>query len=258
MNIIHGLLIIMANVPSNDPNVDAPANVPAPANPEHASAQPVGHGDGFHPCVGDNIPNNQNGWMEEDPEEDPEDDLEENNDDDWEMDDEAEVIEPYTGQHIPPMLRLGQNFSFCLRVHLTANLLIENSKVDIKKKFKEQDLHFVGLGCDNVEIDRTVRKAMSKLSGVKKLVKGLSDRFDLSYEREQGFQGQENYGGGSKDGLPVPSGPQVRKPPAEPFARSTPALRSDDPYVVARDAAAAITTSDSDDDDDTAFIDSHH
>ncbi|GJT88859.1 putative reverse transcriptase domain-containing protein [Tanacetum coccineum] len=60
----------------------------------------------------------------------------------------------------------------------------------------------------------------------------------------------------SKDGLPVPSGSQVRKPPAEPFARSTPALRSDDPYVVARDAAAAITTSDSDDDDDTAFMDS--
>ncbi|GJT31611.1 putative reverse transcriptase domain-containing protein [Tanacetum coccineum] len=67
-------LIIMANVPSNDPNVDAPANVPAPANLENAPAQPVGHGDGFHPWVGGNIPNNQNGWMEEDPEEDPEED----------------------------------------------------------------------------------------------------------------------------------------------------------------------------------------
>ncbi|GJV73870.1 hypothetical protein Tco_1493865 [Tanacetum coccineum] len=86
--------IIMANVPSNDPNVDAPAN------PENAPAQYVGHGDGFHPWVGGNIPNNQNGWMEEDPEEDPE----ENNDDDWEMDDEAEVIEPYTGDDLnnPP------------------------------------------------------------------------------------------------------------------------------------------------------------
>ncbi|GKG27134.1 hypothetical protein Tco_0402837, partial [Tanacetum coccineum] len=43
-----------------------------------------------------------------------------------------------------------------------------------------------------------------------------------------------------------------RKPPAEPFARSAPALRSDDPYVVARDAAAA-TTSDNDDDDTTSM-----
>ncbi|GKE88610.1 putative reverse transcriptase domain-containing protein, partial [Tanacetum coccineum] len=57
----------------------------------------------------------------------------------------------------------------------------------------------------------------------------------------------------SKDGLPVPSGSQVKKLPAEPFARSAPALRSNDPYVVTRDAAVA---SDIDDDDDTASIDS--
>ncbi|GJZ85001.1 ribonuclease H-like domain-containing protein [Tanacetum coccineum] len=60
----------------------------------------------------------------------------------------------------------------------------------------------------------------------------------------------------SEDGFPVPSGSQVRKPPVEPFARSAPVPRFDDPYVVARDAAAAVTTSDSDDDDDTAPIDS--
>ncbi|GJT04864.1 putative ribonuclease H-like domain-containing protein [Tanacetum coccineum] len=66
--------IIMANVPPNDPNVDAPANVPAPANPKHAQAQPVGLGNGFAPhWIGSNIPNNQNGWIEEDPEEEEED-----------------------------------------------------------------------------------------------------------------------------------------------------------------------------------------
>ncbi|GKF33566.1 hypothetical protein Tco_0106766, partial [Tanacetum coccineum] len=55
-------------------------------------------GNGFHPCVGGNIPNNQNGGMEEDPEvdpkedpkedpeEDPKEDPEENDDDDWEVD----------------------------------------------------------------------------------------------------------------------------------------------------------------------------
>ncbi|GKB29788.1 hypothetical protein Tco_0869189 [Tanacetum coccineum] len=61
---VRACLIIIANVPSNDPNVDAPANVPAPANLENAPAQPIGHGDGFHPWVGGNILNNQNGWME--------------------------------------------------------------------------------------------------------------------------------------------------------------------------------------------------
>nr|GEZ37459.1 putative reverse transcriptase domain, ribonuclease H-like domain, aspartic peptidase domain protein [Tanacetum cinerariifolium] len=32
----------MANVPPNDPNVDAPAIVPAPVNPDHVPAQPIG------------------------------------------------------------------------------------------------------------------------------------------------------------------------------------------------------------------------
>ncbi|GKF68676.1 hypothetical protein Tco_0198355, partial [Tanacetum coccineum] len=70
----------MANVPPNDPNVDASTIVPAPVNPEHAPGQPVGLGNGFAPhWIGSNIPNNQNGWIkeEEDPEEDPKEDPEE-------------------------------------------------------------------------------------------------------------------------------------------------------------------------------------
>nr|GFC87235.1 hypothetical protein [Tanacetum cinerariifolium] len=38
----------------------------------------------------------------------------------------------------------------------------------IKKKFKEQDRHFLGLGCDNIKMDRTVRNVISNLSGLKK------------------------------------------------------------------------------------------
>nr|GFD12875.1 hypothetical protein [Tanacetum cinerariifolium] len=96
----------MANVPPNDPNVDAHAIVLAPVNPDHAPAQP-----------------------------EPKDD-----DDDMEMDDEVEVIEPYIddgsnnppppnsedeetpptslvipdadGQPIPPVASFGQNFHF--------------------------------------------------------------------------------------------------------------------------------------------------
>nr|GFC67022.1 hypothetical protein [Tanacetum cinerariifolium] len=209
----------MANVPLNDPNVDAPAIVPAPVNPDHTPAQPVGLGDGFAPhWIGNNIPNNQN-----------------DDDDDMEMDDEAEVIDPYMddgsnnppppnskdeetpptssvipdadGQPIPPIASFGQNFHFG-ESSSTANLLTGNSKIvptgpmcpnlgtvwkrlgkmekfmseridtegRIKKKFKEQDHHFLGL----------VRNVMSDLSGVKKLVKGLSDRFD-EYDRSKVF-----------------------------------------------------------------------
>nr|GEW84020.1 putative reverse transcriptase domain-containing protein [Tanacetum cinerariifolium] len=202
----------MENVPSNDPNVDASAIVPAPVNPNHAPAQPVGLENGFAPhCIRDNIPNNQNGWIEEEEEKDSEEDPKENpeedpegDDDDMEMDDEAEVIDPYMdngsnnppllnsedkktpptspvipdvdGHPIPPIASFGQNFHFG-ESSSTANLLTGNSmivptgpmcpnlgmawkrlgkmeklmseRIDtigrMKKKFKEQDRHFVGV-----------------------------------------------------------------------------------------------------------------
>nr|GFC38125.1 hypothetical protein [Tanacetum cinerariifolium] len=156
----------MANVPPNDPNVDASAILTAPVNPDHAPAQPVGLGNGFAPhWIGDNIPNNQNGWIEEDeeeeeedPKEDPKEDPEEEpeDDDDMEMDDEAEVIDPYMddgsnnppplnledeeisptslvipdadGQPIPHIASFGQNCHFG-ESSSTANLLTGNSKI---------------------------------------------------------------------------------------------------------------------------------
>nr|GEZ62002.1 hypothetical protein [Tanacetum cinerariifolium] len=224
----------MANVPPNDPNVDASAIVPAPVNPDHAPAQPVGLGNGFSPhWIGDNIPNNQNGWIEEDtkeeeedPEMDPKEDPKGDDDDDMEIDDESEVIDPYMddgsknppplnsedeetpptslvipdadGQPIPPIAAFGQNIHFG-ESSSTTNLgtawkslgkmeKLMSERIDtegrVKKKFKEQDRHFVGLGCDNIEMDTTVRNVMSYLFRLKKLVKGLSDRFD-EYKRSK-------------------------------------------------------------------------
>nr|GFD50141.1 hypothetical protein [Tanacetum cinerariifolium] len=84
----------MANVPPNDPNVDASAIIPAHVNPDHAPAQPVGLGNGFAPhWIGDNIPNNQNGWIEEDPEEEEEDPREEEKDPEEEEEDPEEDLE---------------------------------------------------------------------------------------------------------------------------------------------------------------------
>nr|GEW58695.1 hypothetical protein [Tanacetum cinerariifolium] len=212
----------MANVPSNDPNIDASAIVPAP-DPEEEEEDP-----------------------EEDPKEDPEEDPKQDDNGVMEMDDEAEVIDPYMddglnnppplnskdeetpptspiildagGQPIPPIASFGQNFHFG-ESSSTANLLSGNSKfvltglmclnlgkawkrlgkmeklmlewIDterrMKNKFKEQDHHFVGLGYDNIEMDMAVRNVMSNLSGLKKLVKGLSDQFD-QYEGSKVFK----------------------------------------------------------------------
>ncbi|GKA08657.1 hypothetical protein Tco_0687988 [Tanacetum coccineum] len=169
----------------------------------------------------------------------PEEDAEENNE--------------TTGKWI--MSRKKHPFSWEIRDPTCKSCLTGIQRIDtegrIKRKFKEQDRHFVGLGCDNIEIDRTVRKTMSNLSGVKKLVKDLSDRFDDN-ERSR-FSSIRKF---PEEDVCVKSLKMiflclpfaVRKPPVEPFARSAPVPRFDDPYVVARDAAAAVTTSDSDDD----------
>nr|GFB78336.1 hypothetical protein [Tanacetum cinerariifolium] len=97
------------------------------------------------------------------------------------------VIPDADGQPIPPIASFGQNFHFD-ESSSTTNLLTGNSKIvptgpmcpnlgtawkrlgkmeklmseridterRMKKKFKEQDHHFVGLGCDNIEMDRTM------------------------------------------------------------------------------------------------------
>nr|GEW02801.1 hypothetical protein [Tanacetum cinerariifolium] len=273
-NSLRFLDIIMANVPPNDPNVDAPTIVPAHVNPDHASAQPVEED-------AEEEEEDPKEDLEEDPEEEPEDD-----DDDIEMDDEAKVIDPYMddgsnnppppnsedeetpptspvipdadGQPIPPIASFGQNFHFGKMEKFMPERIDTEGR--IKKKFKEQDRHFLGLGCDNIEMDRTVRNVMSDLSGLKKLVKCLSDRFD-EYEWSKVFDAKwvlENEL--SEGSFPLPLGSQVREPPVEPSARPVSAPYPDDPYVVTRDAAiadAAIATSGiDDDDDDTAPIES--
>nr|GEX21694.1 hypothetical protein [Tanacetum cinerariifolium] len=250
----------------------------------------------------------------EEEEEDPDEDAkEDDDDDDMEIDDEAEVIDPYMddcsnnppppnskdeetpltspvipnadGQPILPIASFVQNFHFGKMEKLMSERI--DTEGIVKKKFKEQDHHFVGLGSDNIEMDRTVRNVMSDLSGLKKLVKGLSDRFD-EYEGSKVFKDKRvlekvNERNGkefcqefgeymcrmlknrhkSEDSFPFPLGSQVREPPVEPSARPVPALYPDDPYVVTRDAAIAAVAvatfgidDDDDDDDNIAPMDS--
>nr|GEW17759.1 hypothetical protein [Tanacetum cinerariifolium] len=165
--------------------------------------------------IGDNIPNNQNGWIEEDaeeeedypkedPKEDPEEDPEEDDCDVMELDNEAEVINPYMddGSNNPPPpnfedeetpptspVILDVDGTAWKRLGKMEKLMSERIDTEgrVKKKFKEQDRHFVGLGCDNIEMDRAMKNEMSDLSGLKKLVKDLSDRFD-EYEGSKVFE----------------------------------------------------------------------
>nr|GEY64010.1 hypothetical protein [Tanacetum cinerariifolium] len=170
------------------------------------------------------------------------------------------IIPDVDGQPIPPIASFGQNFHFS-ESSSTANLLTGNSKIFLtgpmclnlgtawkrlgkmeklmseriytegrmKKKFKEQDRHFVGLGCDNIEMDRAEGS------------KVFEDKKVLEKELVNERNGKEFYQEFD------------REPPAEPSSRPVPAPYFDDPYVVTRDAAnaaATVATSGIDDDDD--------
>nr|GFD54724.1 hypothetical protein [Tanacetum cinerariifolium] len=69
-------------------------------------------GKGFAPLwIGDNIPNNQNGWIEEDAEEEEEDPPPPNSEDEETLP-TSPVIPDADGQPIPPIASFGQNFHF--------------------------------------------------------------------------------------------------------------------------------------------------
>nr|GFB39311.1 hypothetical protein [Tanacetum cinerariifolium] len=170
---------------------------------------------------------------EEDQEEEPKDD-----DDDMEMDDEAEdeetpptspIIPDADGQPIRPIASFSQNFHFG-ESSSTTNLLSGNSNIvptgRAKKKFKEQDRYFVGLGCDNIEKDRTMRNVISDLSRLEKNGKEFYREFGEYMCRM--LQNRQK----SECSFPLPLGSDVAI------------------------AAAVATSSIDDDDDDTTSMDS--
>nr|GEW63158.1 hypothetical protein [Tanacetum cinerariifolium] len=220
----------MANVPPNNPNVDASAIVPALVNPDHAPTQLVGLGNGFAPYwIGGNIPDNQNGWIEEDAEEeeeDPEEDLEEDpkedperDDDVMEMDDEAEVIDPSMddGSNNPP-----------------------------PPNFKDEETPPT-----SPVIPDANGHPIPHIASF-----GQNFHFEFGEYMCRMLQNRQKSEGSS----PLPLGSQVREPPAKPSARLVLAPYLDDPYVVTRDGnivdAAIATFGINDDDDETSPMDS--
>nr|GEW00558.1 reverse transcriptase domain-containing protein [Tanacetum cinerariifolium] len=232
----------MANVPLNYPNVDALAIVPAPVNLDHAPAQPIGHGNGFAPhWIGDNIPNNQNGWIEEDPEEDPEEDLKEepkDDDDDMEMDDEAKVTDPYVddGSNNPPPPNSKDE-----ETPPTSPVIPDADVKGLSDRFDEYERSKVFYA------KRVLEKELVNERNRKEFYRKFGEYMCRMLQNRQKSEGS----------FLLPLGSQVREPRAEPSARPVPT--SYPPYVVTRDvaiAAAAVATFGINDDDDTAPIDS--
>ncbi|GJV37606.1 hypothetical protein Tco_1410083 [Tanacetum coccineum] len=219
----------MANLPppNNDPNV--PEEEPIP---EQAPAALVG----FAPqWIGGQIPNNNNGWLEEDDEEDPEED----DDEDPEEDDDEEPEEDEVGDGEEEEMEIDDEMDnpevidpdeppppvFYRTTKLEKQMFERyNIEIKIKKKFNEDEL------CMNRhELDVTI-----KYSKMKRMVEGLSKQIDelkLQCSRAKRLSQWEAW--------VRPCIPERLRFQEEPPTPSAFAPRADDPYVMARDAAMA-------------------
>ncbi|GJS04120.1 hypothetical protein Tco_0320628 [Tanacetum coccineum] len=254
----------MANLPppNNDPNV--PEEEPIP---EQAPAALVG----FAPqWIGGQIPNNNNGWLEEDDEEDPEEDddedpeedeVDEDDEEDPEEDDDEEPEEDEVGDGEEEEMEIddevdnpkkallegnskvfapGPKPSDLMTIHRRTTKLEKqmferyNTEIKIKEKFKEDDLR---MNCHELDV-------ITKYSKIMRLVEGLSKKIN-----ELKFQCSRAECLSQWEAWVRPCIPERLRFQEEPPIPSAFAPRADDLYVMARDAAMAAQE---DDDDDAA------
>nr|GEV44674.1 putative reverse transcriptase domain-containing protein [Tanacetum cinerariifolium] len=155
------------------------------------------------------IPDNNNGWLEEDPEEEPEEEEIEDEDMVNDKEDDAEVINPYeeADPHnrppptsdeetefaspvvqiadaddvpIPPVIQFGSNFhSVHKGVKKLSKQMHDMYRMEKKmaKKLRQKKLRMNGQEFDITTLDSTVRENRSKNSKMMKLIMGLSREF---------------------------------------------------------------------------------
>ncbi|GJW60725.1 putative reverse transcriptase domain-containing protein [Tanacetum coccineum] len=195
----------------------------------------------FLSSVSGQIPNNNNGWLEEDPEEDPEEE-EDDEEDPEEGDNEEEEMEVDDEENNSEVFPPGPRPSDLRAIHSRTTKLEKQmferytTEFKIRNKFKENDLSM-----NSQEI-----KALTNYSDMMRLIEGLSKQVEelmLRCSRGKCLSQWE-----AQVRLHIPEGLQFQEEPPIPSA-SVP--RADDPYVMIRDAAMAAQE-DEDDDADAA------
>nr|GEV45368.1 hypothetical protein [Tanacetum cinerariifolium] len=159
----------MENVPPPNNNPNVPEEEPIM---DQAPAALVG----FAPqWIGGKISDNNNGWLEKDPEEEPgEEEIEDEN-----------MIADADDVPIPPVIQFGSNFHVG-ESSATRDLLVGNSKVyapgpmtekKMAKKLRQDELRMNGQEFDITALDLAVRENRSENSKMMKLITGLSREF---------------------------------------------------------------------------------
>ncbi|GJV41525.1 putative reverse transcriptase domain-containing protein [Tanacetum coccineum] len=231
----------MANVPppNNDPNITKEEPIL-----EQAPAAPVGFGQQW---IDGQIPNNNNGWLEEDPEEDPEED-EEDEEDPQEGDDEEEEMEidekennseiSDPNEPPPPVFQFGHNFH--MGESSSTRALLDGNYVVFAPGPKPSDLRIIHSRTTKLE-----KQMFERYTTEFKIRKKFTEN-DLRMNRQE-FEASVNYSDMMRliEGLSK----KVEELTLQ-CSRAKPSVpRANDLYVMARDATVAAQEDDNDDAD---------
>nr|GFA77145.1 hypothetical protein [Tanacetum cinerariifolium] len=234
----------MENVPplNNNPNVHEEEPIM-----DQAPAALVG----FAPqWIGAQILNNNNGWLEEDPDEDEEEDPKEvpeeeeiedknmvnNKDDEGNEEDDAEVINPY--EEVDPHNRLppttDEETKFASPVVQIADAddvpippVIQFGKKKMARKLKQDELHMNGQEFDITALDSTVRENRFKNSKMTKMITGLSRDFIEIKIQNRGAEELSHWEAWVRGRIP-----NNLRFQEEPSIYTALVPRADDPYVM--------------------------
>ncbi|GJX84254.1 hypothetical protein Tco_0335028 [Tanacetum coccineum] len=127
-----------------------------------------------------------------------------------------------------------------------------NTEIIMVKKFKEDDIHMNRHEYDITALHAAVRKNSSDYSKMMKFVEGLSKQFNEFKEQSRRAERLSRWEAWVRER--IPEGLRFQEEPSKPPIHPAFAPRSDDPYVMVRDAA--IAAQDDDGDDTTAPTDS--
>nr|GEU53448.1 hypothetical protein [Tanacetum cinerariifolium] len=213
----------MENVPppNNNPNVpeEEPIQDQAPAALVRFAPQ----------WIGGKIPDNNNGWLEEDPKEKPEEE---------EIEDE-DMIADADDVPIPPVIQFRSSFHV-KESSATRDLLASNSEMHdryrmekkMARKLRQDELHMNGLEFDITALDSTVRENRSKNSKMMKLITDLSREFIELKNQNRGAEDLSHWEAWVRGRIS-----NNLRFQEEPSIYTSPVPHADDPYVMVRDAA---------------------
>nr|GEV19620.1 hypothetical protein [Tanacetum cinerariifolium] len=171
--------------------------------------------------IGGKIPDNNNGWLEEDLKEEPE-------------EEDEDMIADADDIPIPPVIHFGSNFHVGESSAMRDLVMHDRYRTEKKmaKKLRQNELHMNGQEFDITALDSADREKRFENFKMMKLITGLSREFTELNNENRRVEELSRWEAWVRER--IPNNLRFHK---EPSIYTTPMPRADDPYVMVRDAA---------------------